>query len=152
CGNTTSDSHNIFVIDDSHPVLINIPENIYAQCGDVPPAAIVIAQDNCSEELEVEFNEVIEEDGCYKLIKRTWTVVDDEGNETTHTQTIEFNDTIEPVIISAPENVTIECDQPLPTDVPVFADNCATDLTIVYDSTVTPLSCGMQITRVWTAY
>jgi uncharacterized repeat protein (TIGR01451 family) len=152
CGNFTTNSHNVFVVDSTVPVLINIPENIYAQCGEVPPAAIVHGQDNCSEELEVEFSETIEEDGCYKLITRTWTVVDSEGNEATHTQIIEFNDTIVPVVLFAPSNVTIECGQPLPVSVPVFADNCDPELTIDFDSTINPLSCGMEIIRVWTAY
>jgi uncharacterized repeat protein (TIGR01451 family) len=152
CGNFTNDAHYIYVIDDSVPVLINIPADIYAQCGEIPAPAIVYGQDNCDVELEVDFDEEIIEEGCYKLITRTWTVTDYEGNVTSHTQIIQFNDTIAPVVIYAPQSITLECGQPLPVDVPLFADNCDDSLSIVFDSLITPLSCGMQITRKWTAY
>ncbi len=48
-------------------------------------------------------------------------------------------------------NQSVACDQPIPFDAPVFADDCDLNLTITLDSVVTAPGCGMTIERTWTA-
>ncbi|MEZ4950503.1 MAG: hypothetical protein R2784_14120 [Saprospiraceae bacterium] len=49
--------------------------------------------------------------------------------------------------------MTIECDQPLPTDEPTATDNCDNNVNITLVDTEVPGSCPQEkvITRTWTA-
>ena len=48
-------------------------------------------------------------------------------------------------------NQSVSCDQPIPFEAPIFADDCDVDLVITLDSVVTAPGCGMTIERTWTA-
>ena len=53
------------------------PDDLSIECGDdIPQPAEVTADDNCDDDLEVVFEETIEELDCLYAIHRTWTVTD----------------------------------------------------------------------------
>jgi hypothetical protein len=70
CGQTTTFTQNIEVIDDIAPILTNVPNNETVNCEDIPAIPIVEAYDGCGENVAVEFTEEIiftdeTDDGCY---------------------------------------------------------------------------------------
>jgi hypothetical protein len=121
------------------------------ECDAEIPSYEITASDNCSPEVAVGFNEFVEDLDCGYALNRTWSATDECGNTTTHTQVITVIDTTAPVVVSAPEDVTIECDQPEPTDAPVFSDNCDEELELSVISSISAGDCEYQIQKTWTA-
>ena len=152
CGNETEHIQMIQVEDSTAPVLEGVPADMSVECDEIPDAAEPTATDNCSSDVEISFNEETTGDlDCSYTLIRTWTATDECGNSTSLTQNINVEDTTDPSVISSPEDVTVECDEDLPTDLPVFSDNCDTDLDITFSSDTTPLDCYEQIEKTWTA-
>ncbi len=152
CGNTSITTQCFMVTDEEAPVLIGVPEDATVECDDVPPAAEVTAEDDCATDLEVVFTEDVHEiDECVTEIVRTWVVVDDCGKEALASQTLTVTDTAAPVIVEAPEDVTINCDEAEPSDAPVFTDNCDENLDVTMTSSITEQDCGFIIEKSWTA-
>ena len=76
CGNTTSQTQTIDVVDTTPPVLAGVPASITVECDAVPDVstATVTATDNCSEPT-ITYLEVRTDGPCddtYTLT-RTWT-------------------------------------------------------------------------------
>jgi hypothetical protein len=148
CGNVGSVSRTITFVDTTPPVLSGVPANVSAQCGQVPPVAEVTAEDICDGEIEVEYSEDSEQDGCYNNITRTWTATDACGNSVSASQTIVVGDNEDPYVVSAPaEEIWVECDQNVPPLEVTFGDNCDEELTIEQISAIAPSECGYQISR-----
>ena len=59
CGNTTTQTQTIDVIDTTNPVLVGVPADATVECDAVPVAAVVTATDNCATGMTVNYNEVI---------------------------------------------------------------------------------------------
>ncbi len=148
CGNTTTASQTINVIDSTDPVLVGVPGNITVECGAVPSAPIVTATDNCSTGLTVNYNEVIGT-GCPYIITRTWDSTDDCGNTTTAIQTITVEDITNPVLVGVPADETVECNAIPSIPIVTATDNCSTGLTVDYNETIGS-GCLYTITRSWT--
>jgi hypothetical protein len=96
------------------PVILSQAANDTIECGyeysvDAPEFA-----DNCDQELEITTGFYSETDGCTTTNTYTWTAKDHCNNSTTATTVITIVDTTNPYIIGLPENVTINCDQPIP--------------------------------------
>ena len=92
-------------------------------CNNIPTPPTVTATDNCDDNVEVSFAEVMGSGNCEYEIKRTWTATDDCGNTTNHVQTITVKDTEGPVItptdpvlatLSNGQTLMVECD-----DIPI---------------------------------
>jgi len=81
----------IIVVDTSAPEFVSVPESeLTVACDDIPEIADVTATDNCSETVDVEFNETMtdeDEDGNYQIL-RQWIATDDCDNRTEFVQTI----------------------------------------------------------------
>ena len=88
-----------------------------------------------------------------RIITRTWTATDDCGNSNTASQVITLEDTTAPDFANVPQDVTVECDEALPTGAPTATDACDTDVDVVMNEQQQPGSCPQElvITRVWTA-
>ena len=103
----------------------------------IPAAGAVTATDNCDADVPVIFQELSNTvvNGCGEII-RTWTAIDDCGNESTFTQTITVQDT-EPPLLSCPTAQTF-CDGAgnnyIIPDL-IANDNCSGQLSITYDIT-----------------
>ncbi|MGV8126417.1 MAG: DUF7507 domain-containing protein [Methanothrix sp.] len=85
-------------------------------------------------------------------IERNWTVIDNCGNIAWCIQNITVQDTTKPVI-DCPDDVTIECSDPLPTTEATATDNCDTSVTIASSDERIDGDCPNNYTveRNWTA-
>ena len=111
------------------------------------------ATDNCGQ-VTVTFTDREAPGDCpqERIITRTFTAVDECGNEDTATQTITIQDTQAPVFTNVPDNITLECDQTLPTDNATATDNCG-QVTVTFTDREAPGDCPQErvITRTFTA-
>ncbi len=154
CGNQSSRSQRLHIVDTINPQLQGTPADQTVSCDEIPPPAPVTATDNCGQPL-VEFDESTIPGSCAGrwTIIRTWTVVDDAGNQKTHTQTIHVADTTPPTFENdLPQDMTVECDAvPAPAD--VSADDNCSGITIRLQETAQPGNCAdrQTILRTWTA-
>lgn len=153
CGNNTSATQMLTVIDTTAPELVGVPADMTAECDAVPEAPVVTATDNCASP-PVVFDEQIEAGPCdgQRTIRRTWTATDDCGNEISQTQVITIVDTTPPVLANTPADVTAECDAvPGPADV-TASDNCSAPDIELFESTDPGKCVGQSVmTRTWTA-
>jgi gliding motility-associated-like protein len=155
CGNETVESQLIIVDDTTAPELVGVPVDIDSDCTVGAPAPpIVTGTDNCDTNVEVIFEETVENSGCGQTITRTWTAIDDCGNSNAATQTITIGDTELPQITGVPADISSECSD-LPSVDPnvVATDNCDTDVELNFDENILAGSCEGQYTleRIWTA-
>jgi hypothetical protein len=126
CGNHSTSSQVLTVVDTHPPVLQNVPSDLVVPCGgDVPPPAPVIALDACAGQLPVQLvhsEEVIEHG---EILIRTWTATDSCGNATTAVQRITILDETMPVLAGVPPNLTVEPGAIPPPAVVTATDDCA---------------------------
>ena len=155
CGNTSAQTQEIKVQDTTNPSLVGVPADASVECSEVPNAPTVTATDNCDGDVQVEFNEVREDGECedsYKLI-RTWTAIDDCGNQDVQSQTITVSDNTNPTFVNVPTNITVNCDE-VPEAVDVEAtDNCDLDVEVIFIERRVNGPCPdtYTILRQWTA-
>ena len=150
CGNATSLSQTIEVQDAVAPDL-TIPADETVECDAVPAAGTATATDICDADVTVFFNGEVRADGACAnryTLTRTWTAIDDCGNSTTLSQTIEVQDTAAPDLI-VPVDVTVECAPPPPPAV-TATDSCDLDVPVSL-SVTTNGQCPAMVVRVWTA-
>ncbi len=149
CGNTSSASQTITVIDSGLPMLVGVPANITVECGNIPDAANVTATDGCTS-ATVTFDESIG-DGCPYTITRTWTAADDAGNTVEESQIITVEDTEAPVITNVPSDISLSCSE-LPEAANVSAsDNCDSNVELTLEENTDYSNCPYILTRTWTA-
>lgn len=153
CGNEVVATQTIAVFDLQAPVLVGVPSNLTISCDESYTTPEVTATDNCTENLIVDFNEVVNEFVCGSEVVRTWTVADACGNVATATQVITIVDEEAPVASEVSQSgLTFECSDEIPFSAPVFTDNCDEDLAISFDETIIDVSaCGYTIVRTWIA-
>ncbi|MEZ4961588.1 MAG: SdrD B-like domain-containing protein [Saprospiraceae bacterium] len=153
CGNFTTRTQIITVLNDNPPVMANLPADLtLTYPAAVPPPANVTVTDDCDANPQMAFSETTNGNGCCFTMTRQWTATDYYGNSVSHTQVITMLDNQPPVLSGIPANQTYDCsvvNVPLPNV--TATDNCATNPTLTMTSTTTQLSCGYQITRTWTA-
>ena len=147
CGNTDAKSQIITVEDNTAPILNGVPANVTVECDNVPPAPTVTVTDNCATGLVVDYSEILGS-GCQYEITRTWTVTDDCGNTTVETQIITVEDTVDPVLVDVPGDVTVECDAIPSIPLVSATDNCSTGLNVNVNETI-GTGCPYVITRIW---
>ena len=147
CGNATTATQTITIIDTTAPVL-TIPADYTAECSDEHPMDDASATDNCGEVVIDVVEETIGTScaGDY-TITRTFTATDDCGNATTATQTITIIDTTAPVL-TIPADYTAECSDEHPMDDASATDNCGEVVIEVVEETILYLCAGdYTITR-----
>ena len=139
CSNTTLATQTVSVVDTTPPVIDTCASNVTVQCfGDVPApnTNLVSGTDNCGTVTVAWEGDLSDSNSCPQTITRTYSLTDDCGNATNCTITIIVNDTINPVLVDVPTNITVECDM-VPTQAVLTAtDNCATSLTVVATNNV----------------
>ena len=155
CGNTASDIQNIIIQDTTAPTFdITMPSDITVECDAVPAPPRVTGSDACSS-VATKFEEERTNGSCDSIytLTRSWTITDDCGNQTMHTQTITVQDTTSPVFDSTPADLTVECDAVPTADTLTATDNCDNDVTITFDEQRTNGSCDANYTleRTWYA-
>ena len=155
CGNSSSASQTIHVVDTSPPLFVDPPTSLIVYCvEDIPPVPDIEYFDECSDIDQVIFKENPLTDFCGEGLRRTWAVFDACGNMAIHTQDIEVNDMIAPTVVSTPADTTISCGEDLPPEMPVFDDNCINELMVMVEIDSMGSGCPdpLIITRTWTAF
>ncbi len=150
CGNSTVVYQDITIVDNTPPVLLSAPASATVQCSSLLDAPAVIAQDNCDDDVNLEYTETQSSD-CPYVITRTWTATDDCGNQTSHTQLLTVIDTEAPQLIGVPANATIQCGQPMPSAMVQAIDNCTEEPTLSLSVNTIDYECGSIMTRTWSA-
>ncbi len=111
CGNETTGTQVITVIDEEAPLFSTTPEDQNVDCGNVPDAPSITAADNCDSNLLIEFDESSTSNNDVNTITRTWTATDDCGNETIVIQIItEDCSSDDEIIVDCPEDILVSCD------------------------------------------
>ena len=155
CGNSSSVSQTITVLDDEAPVAPAAPADLVLECADAVPAAVELsAEDNCDGTINVMPTETITDGGCVNkfTLVRTWTFTDGCGNSSSVSQTIVVDDSTVPVLSGVPADVTVECDNVPAVAVVTATDNCE-GVVLNFVETVVNGNCpsNYTITRTWTA-
>ncbi|MCA0131618.1 gliding motility-associated C-terminal domain-containing protein, partial [Winogradskyella alexanderae] len=91
CDNSTVHTQIITVQDTTPPALVTpFDENVTVACDDIPEVPELVFEDACSTDIQVTFEEVSTQANDFEdyEIIRTWTVVDDCGNEAIFTQNV----------------------------------------------------------------
>jgi len=155
-GNITIHIQTIIVQDTTAPTFVEIlPTDLVLECTDViPTAPVLTAMDNCSDAIVV-YDEQRVDGSCasnYQLI-RTWTATDVCGNETTHVQIIEVQDTTPPVFTGdLPQDDFADCDNIPVAPTLTATDNCGNVTVTLEEQTVEgDCSSRYQLIRTWTA-
>jgi hypothetical protein len=100
CGNTAEAFQIIDLIDTTAPVIEGVPADVTITCGsELPAMPTILATDNCTENVILEYSEIQTNQFCpYDLIRK-WTAMDLCGNVTIEQQVIHV--TVEvPVVIN----------------------------------------------------
>lgn len=155
CGNSTTGSHQICVLDSQDPGLMGVPGDVTVQCDAVPQPAIVTGADACDPMVDVTFAEARTDGNCpdnYVLV-RSWTATDECANDVTASQSVTVQDTVAPAI-TCPDHATREC----PANTSVVAngsasgtDNCGSASISSSDAVLAGCGTTQTITRTWTA-
>ena len=152
CGNSTSATQVITIIDITDPVL-TIPASYTAECSDPHPMEAATATDNCSN-VTITVEEETTPGACDNeyTITRSFTATDACGNSSSGTQTITIVDTTSPTFTSVPADYTAECSDSLPIENASATDNCS-GVTISINDVNTPGACDGEytISRTYTA-
>ena len=99
-GNSISHVQTLTVEDDEAPGFVgDLPVDLVVECDAIPDPILLVANDNCDDEVAVIFTEDLEDNDCLGsyTITRTWAVEDCAGNANMHVQTIDVQDTTAPV-------------------------------------------------------
>ncbi|MCK6694163.1 MAG: hypothetical protein L6Q97_18935, partial [Thermoanaerobaculia bacterium] len=158
CGNTKTATQRITVRDTQKPLFTSVPVNVTVECNAVPNVGTATATDNCDTDVTVIFEGESRTNGScpdtYTLTRR-WKAVDNCGNTRTATQRVTVRDTQKPVFTGVPQNVTLECTDPLPdVGTATATDNCDASVTVTYLGAVCIFSSCLQThewVRTWRA-
>jgi|GEM_PF-4994636 len=157
CGNAAiTRTQTITVDDNTAPVLGAAPANVTVEClANVPPMGNLNWTDNCSAGGSVAgVQGPLTGGACGGTITRTWNVMDPCGNPAiTRTQVITVDDNTNPVLATAPANVTVSClaDVPLIGNLS-YTDNCSPGGIVAgVQGPLVGGACGGTINRTWTA-
>lgn len=75
CGNMATAIQLIDIIDNTPPIIHNVPQEIFLTCGDALPAipSNIVASDNCTEDVTLTYEEFVTGVYCPYDVVRTWT-------------------------------------------------------------------------------
>lgn len=129
------------------------------ECNDdgmPPPIANVTATDNCDADVTIVLTETYVDGPCEGtyVLTRMWTATDNCGNTATGSHTITALDGLPPALGAVPVDVTVECNESLPTPPAVFAEDlCSGDIEAIMTEETIPGICenSFQVIRTWTA-
>ncbi|MDD2985878.1 gliding motility-associated C-terminal domain-containing protein, partial [Flavobacterium sp.] len=152
CGNVTSHVQVITVEDTTVPVFVEtLPEDITAECDNIPEPVILTAMDSCGE-ATVAFSQSITPGACEGdyVITRTWTATDLCGNDISHDQVIIVQDTTGPIASPFDENISVSCEAIPAIPELTFTDACSTaGVPTFNEETTTISSSAYVVVRTW---
>jgi len=151
CGNQSTFTQFVSVIDEVDPVLTSIPQNITISCSDELPSNLPEASDNCDADLLITYDDEILGEGCEYLILRTFSITDNCGNTVNAQQSIAVVDNQAPVISGLDEFIQLGCTEGLVFQEAIVSDNCDATPNVSYNEEININICGETYTRIWTA-
>jgi len=154
CNNSILLIHIITVNDTQVPTATS-PADISVECSSAVPApdisVITDAADNCSIPLVIFVSDVSNSSSCPEVITRTYSLIEDCGNETLITQTITIIDTTTPTA-SVPSPINVQCIEDVPPpDITIISDvtdNCSAPV-VSFVSDVSTGTCPQLIIRTY---
>lgn len=145
----------IAVIDTTKPVLSGIPGDAAVQCNALPPAPAVTANDVCQGVVAVSLSESQAAGACpgTYILTRTWTAGDGCGNTVSASQDVAVMDTVDPILMGVPGDVSVQCDAVPPPALVTASDTCDTNVPVGFVESQADGACADQytLTRSWTA-
>ncbi|MFY7706557.1 MAG: T9SS type A sorting domain-containing protein [Flavobacteriales bacterium] len=152
CGNQATHIQTITVVDEVAPEFTSVPSNFSVYCGDYNGFEMAMATDLCSTPV-VTFEDVTSENAyneelelCGYTVTRTWTAVDDCGNESMVSRTAFVYDNVAPFFNDSVENVIVACASEIPALVELTAGDECGDASVERTSTVQSSDdCGNQV-------
>lgn len=151
CGNSASMMQTVFIEDNEPPLITGIPDDMEVDCNSIPEMPEPEVSDNCDNEVALSVNESVVGSGCEFTIIRTWIASDDCGNTTIVSQSINVEDTSDPVFVDVPEEITIDCSELEDLPYPSVVDDCGATITTEYEDQVIGGGCSYDIIRTYTA-
>src|SRR5881392_3285047 len=155
CGNSSTASQVIHVLDTTAPVISTLPGPTTIQCPATPSFTTPTATDACDPSPTLTFADVTTPGSCAQNhdVTRTWTATDHCGNSSMASQVIHVVDTTAPVISSLPAPTTIQCPATPSFATPTATDACDPSPTLTFADVTTAGSCPQNhdVTRTWTA-
>lgn len=135
CGNTTTISQRISVIDTIAPVFVQFPPDATVSCDDVPTGTQGAgATDNCSTQVIITVSDFKVNGPCADqyFLTRTFTADDGCGNTSTRLQKLLVIDDQAPEFQSLPAEITLECSAEIP--IPMVVDHCDPNPVVTYST------------------
>ncbi len=161
CGNKSTYTRVITVIDNQTPIIAGVPADITVNCDAVPPIPKVVMTDGCDPKPDSVFTSTTTKGTDAKLcnfynyeITRKWTSTDKCGNSTSKSYKITVKDDTAPTF-TVPADLTIECFQANTSSVTgrptLVIDNCDALPKIDSSDVVSAGSCNGKntYTRTW---
>ena len=160
CGNSSTASQTINVIDTDAPVIAALPAPSTISCPNTPVFVVPTATDACGSAITWTFTDVTTNGNCLGeySVTRKWTATDACSNSSIASQTISVIDNVAPTF-TRPADITIYKDAncnynasvSATGDVTDEADNCSTGLNAAFYDMVVAGNCqGTKIiTRTW---
>lgn len=149
CGDTLMSSGIDSFMLDNTITLMGVPADTTVMClGNCPDVSTVVsAISSCSNFVSLSFERIIvDSNNCNGLIWQIWTATD--GNiVVSDTQKVSIKNTIPPVLIDAPADLTISCEDQLPgVENLVAVDNCGILLDVhSFRSLLNPRECDQIV-------
>ncbi|MEM9822461.1 MAG: T9SS type A sorting domain-containing protein, partial [Bacteroidota bacterium] len=155
CGSSTSRTTKFRLKNNFPPSFIDKLEEKTVTCDSTPlPFDVPNYVHSCGESTLTFVDEIITSQvpNEYSVI-RTWTVTDQTGKSNTVSQTIFVVDQTAPVVLVAPDNLSITCWEEVPPASELSAmDNCSGTITAFPQDDSTPGNCANEliVLRTWT--
>jgi hypothetical protein len=155
CGNTTTKTRTVSVNDNTDPIFTIVPANATYDCTYTGEVVIgwPTATDNCDSDVQITLDLDTVAGICaaeYQIV-RTWTAVDNCGNDRVVTRTINFVDNAGPVFDpNQTTYYTFECGSNYSTPAPTSHDACSSVVSTTA-SNGTLSGCAGSFNRTWTA-
>ena len=150
CGNTATATQVITVVDTTPPVFVSTPQDLTANCNNIPPAPMLQATDACSAPVNITLSTANQTGGC-PIIVRTWVATDACGNSVTAVQRITVVDTQPPVINGVPPGGPVSCNNIPPVPTPTATDNCDDNVEISMNESMIGNGCQYTLIRTFIA-
>ncbi len=130
CGNEATATQTVVLTDNVAPVFDPIEYEVEAACDEAPGSIYVTATDNCGE-VTITVEDDYLSGGCAMTMVKTYTATDNCGNSSTAQQIVHLIDSEAPEFVTFPADVTVECDEAVPSMADgeaqiTIADNCTT--------------------------
>jgi len=152
CGNATTVSRTVTIVDSTAPVFTSVPQNEERDCNAENAVATATATDICSD-VTISHNDVIVAGSCPAsyTIERTYTATDACGNSAVYTQYINVSDNTAPVWGNNENTFVYECGSEAEVVTPSATDNCSEYAVSYTDGNPTQGACTPMFERTWIA-